>query len=180
MKKGILILAIALALSGCVNSDPKNYQIESLESVFNNDKLMSNINKLSEEEQGVVKDYLEASQGLKNLMNMAQMAFPPEEEKYLLEYPITIEKILLIHTEVYKEKKRRDKIIEKYGLPSFSHLSNDAEDLREQNKELIDELMTQNLDTLTRQNRTESEPLKRELQQTIELYRALIQSASRG
>ena len=96
MKKGILILAIALALSGCVNSDPKNYQIESLESVFNNDKLMNNINKLSEEEQGVVKDYLEASQGLKNLMNMAQMAFPPEEEKYLLEYPITIEKILLI------------------------------------------------------------------------------------
>ena len=57
----------------------------------------------------------------------------------------------------------------KYGLPSFSHLSNDAEDLREQNKELIDELMTQNLETLTRQNRTESEPLKRELQQTIEL-----------
>ena len=50
----------------------------------------------------------------------------------------------------------------------FSHLSNDAEDLREQNKELIDELMTQNLETLTRQNRTESEPLKRELQQTIE------------
>ena len=46
MKKGILILAIALALSGCVNSDPKNSQIESLESVFNNDKLMSNINKL--------------------------------------------------------------------------------------------------------------------------------------
>jgi paraquat-inducible protein B len=180
MKKGILILAIALALSGCVNSDPKNYQIESLESVFNNDKLMNNINKLSEEEQGVVKDYLEASQGLKNLMNMAQRAFPPEEEKYLLEYPITIEKILLIHTEVYKEKKRRDKIIEKYGLPSFSHLSNDAEDLREQNKELIDELMTQNLETLTRQNRTESEPLKRELQQTIKLYRALIQSASRG
>ena len=85
-----------------------------------------------------------------------------------------------LHTEVYKEKKRRDKIIEKYGLPSFSHLSNDAEDLREQNKELIDELMTQNLETLTRQNRTESEPLKRELQQTIELYRALIQSASRG
>ena len=40
--------------------------------------------------------------------------------------------------------------------------------------------MTQNLETLTRQNRTESEPLKRELQQTIELYRALIQSASRG
>lgn len=40
-------------------------------------------------------------------MNMAQMAFPPEEEKYLLEYPITIEKILLIHTEVYKEKKER-------------------------------------------------------------------------
>ncbi len=28
--------------------------------------------------------------------------------------------------------------------------------------------MTQNLETLTRQNRTESEPLKRELQQTIE------------
>lgn len=53
MKKGILILAIALALSGCVNSDPKNYQIESLESVFNNDKLMNNINKLSEEEQGL-------------------------------------------------------------------------------------------------------------------------------
>ena len=50
----------------------------------------------------------------------------------------------------------------------FSYLSNDAEDLREQNKELIDELMTQNLETLTRQNRTESELLKRELQQTIE------------
>ena len=40
--------------------------------------------------------------------------------------------------------------------------------------------MTQNLETLTRQNRTESEPLKKELQQTIKLYRALIQSASRG
>ena len=110
-------------------------------------------------------------------MEMAHRSFPPENEKYLLEYPITLEKILSIHTEIYREKEIREDLTLKYGRHSSSSYGQ-QEDLREQNKELIADLMAKSLEAQTRQNQTDNPRLKDELQKTINLYRELITSAS--
>jgi hypothetical protein len=177
MKKTVLLCLLVATLSACVNGDPKSYQIESLDSVMNNEKFIKNVEKLNEEEQRVVKDYIRESVELKNFMEMAHRSFPPENEKYLLEYPITLEKILSIHTEIYREKEIREDLTLKYGRHSSSSYGQ-QEDLREQNKELIADLMAKSLEAQTRQNQTDNPRLKDELQKTINLYRELITSAS--
>lgn len=177
MKKTVLLCLLVATLSACVNGDPKSYQIESLDSVMNNEKFIKNVEKLNEEEQRVVKDYIRESVELKNFMEMAHRPFPPENEKYLLEYPITLEKILSIHTEIYREKEIREDLTLKYGSHSSSSYGQ-QEDLREQNKELIADLMAKSLEAQTRQNQTDNPRLKDELQKTINLYRELITSAS--
>ena len=177
MKKTVLLCLLVATLSACVNGDPKSYQIESLDSVMNNEKFIKNVEKLNEEEQRVVKDYIRESVELKNFMEMADRPFPPENEKYLLEYPITLEKILSIHTEIYREKEIREDLTLKYGRHSSSSYGQ-QEDLREQNKELIADLMAKSLEAQTRQNQTDNPRLKDELQKTINLYRELITSAS--
>ena len=177
MKKTVLLCLLVATLSACVNGDPKSYQIESLDSVMNNEKFIKNVEKLNEEEQRVVKDYIRESVELKNFMEMAHRSFPPENEKYLLEYPKTLEKILSIHTEIYREKEIREDLTLKYGRHSSSSYGQ-QEDLREQNKELIADLMAKSLEAQTRQNQTDNPRLKDELQKTINLYRELITSAS--
>ena len=177
MKKTVLLCLLVATLSACVNGDPKSYQIESLDSVMNNEKFIKNVEKLNEEGQRVVKDYIRESVELKNFMEMAHRSFPPENEKYLLEYPITLEKILSIHTEIYREKEIREDLTLKYGRHSSSSYGQ-QEDLREQNKELIADLMAKSLEAQTRQNQTDNPRLKDELQKTINLYRELITSAS--
>ena len=40
MKKTVLLCLLVATLSACVNGDPKSYQIESLDSVMNNEKFL--------------------------------------------------------------------------------------------------------------------------------------------
>ena len=43
MKKTVLLCLLVATLSACVNGDPKSYQIESLDSVMNNEKFIKNV-----------------------------------------------------------------------------------------------------------------------------------------
>lgn len=178
MKRIILLFLAVVTLTACSDKNPKSYQIKSLESITNNPYFIEQIEKLDKEEQLIIKDYLDESLELKNYMQMSQKIFPPENEKTLLEYPITLEQILSSHTLIYGERKVRKELTKNYDIHYPSSFGGEAVDMRKQNKELIDEFVSKSLETQTKQNQTNNQRLKNEYQKTINLYRELISSAS--